>query len=66
MKYFVLGISIFIGIFVIWILSIFIYKNKSEVVVEQDSNKIQKNIQDLAETGSDISLLDVNKFKVRI
>ena len=66
MKYFVLGISIFIGIFVIWILSIFIYKNKSEVVVEQDCNKIQKNIQDLAETGSDISLLDVNKFKVRI
>ena len=66
MKYFVLGISIFIGIYVVWILSIFIYKNKSEVVVEQDSNKIQKNIQDLAETGSDISLLDVNKFKVRI
>ena len=48
-------------------LLVFIYlyiNNKS--VDEQDCNKIQKNIEDLAETGSDISLLDVNKFKVRI
>jgi len=58
--------SIFIGI-VGYLTSYFdLIKNKSEVVVEQDCNKIQKNIQDHAETGSDISLLDINKFKVRI